>query len=306
MIFASVALAGCSTVPAPLPAQRNAFTNERASGDLLYATTIGGNGFVFAYPRGGLVAAFNVPGATAVWGVCADPGGDVFVTAERSTHMSVVYEYAHGGTAPIAMLRDDGFVAADCSSDPVSGDLAVTSYSLGSSARNNVAVYAPGTSKPRRLFDAALNPTFCGYDARGNLFVDGNGSVQLAELAKGGRALETIALDSQLVRPGGLEWDGRDLAIEQGGFARKFSAIDRVRVAGAKGTIVRTIHLHGLANRGATFAIDGDAILSAGGQQDTDVGQWSYPAGGRARKIFRAHGIRGDSVYGVAISLAPR
>ena len=126
------------------------------------------------------------------------------------------------------MLRDDGFVAADCSSDPVSGDLAVTSYSLGSSARNNVAVYAPGTSKPRRLFYAALNHERSLRIRRSRKSFRGRQRKRPAcRACKGGRALETIALDSQLVRPGGLEWDGRDPAIEQGGFAEVLGDLSR-------------------------------------------------------------------------------
>lgn len=309
MILALLALCGCATPVAPLPLQTHAQTQTSArtgGSDLLYATTIGGSGFVFAYPGGGMVAEFVVPKAKHVWGACADEIGNVFVTAERSARSSVVYEYAHGGTAPVATLRDDGYVAGGCSSDPVSGDLAVTSYSLHANAKNNVALYSPGRGRPRRFFDADLSPAFCAFDEAGNLFVDGEGSVQLAELRKGGSALETLRLDRVLVRPGGIEWDGRDLAIEEGGFARKFSAIDRVRLTGSNGNVARTIHLHGLANRGATFTLDGPAILSAGGQQDTGIGEWSYPGGGRVRKVFRAHHIRGDSIYGVAISLAPR
>ena len=300
-----LALAGCVVTPAPLPPQTESQTSARASGsDLIYATTIGGRGFVFAYPSGGIVSKFGVPKAKDVWGLCADGNGNVFVTAERSARSSLVYEYAHGGTAPVATLRDDGYVAGGCSSDPVSGDLAVTSYSLSSSAKNNVALYSPGRSRPRRFFDAELSAAFCAFDGAGNLFVDGEGSVQLAELRKGGSSLETITLDRVLVRPGGLEWDGSDLAIEEGGFARKFSAIDRVRLTGSNGKVARAIHLHGLANRGATFAIDARAVVSAGGQQDTEIGEWFYPSGGRVRKIFRARDIRGDSLYGVSISLA--
>jgi len=307
LTLALLALEGCAVSSSPVPPQTQSQTTAHARrDDLLYATTIGGHAFVFAYPGGGIVAEFAVPDAKDVWGLCADGYGDVFVTAERSEHSSLVYEYAHGGTAPVATLRDDGYVAGGCSSDPVSGDLAVTSYSLGSSAKNNVALYSPGRSRPRRFFDAQLSAAFCAFDGAGNLFVDGEGSVQLAELRKGDSTLETITLDRALVRPGGLEWDGRDLAIEDGGFARKFSAIDRVRLTGSIGKVERAIHLHALANRGATFALDADAVVSAGGQQDTEVGEWFYPAGGRVRKIFRARGIRGDSLYGVAISLARR
>jgi hypothetical protein len=304
----TLALASCAASPIPMgtPATSGGWDARQTVGEeLLYVTTIQGRAFIFSYPSGGVAGTFGVAPGEDVWGICADANGDVFITEQQSTTSSSIYEYAHGGTTPIATLRDDGYVAADCSSDPTTGDLAVTNYDEASNSGDNVAIYHRARGKPHRYFDSQLSVAFCGYDDRGNLFVDGGGTYQLAELAKGSGTLTNIRLSKQLVRPEGVEWDGKELAVEDGGFARKFSAIDRVRISGTKGTVIGTTRLGGLANRGATFWFQGGNVLTSGGQQGDRVGLWNYPAGGKVLKLFRGMGIRGESFYGVAVSAAP-
>lgn len=306
-VFA-VAVTGCGAAPVPVPepVRTGGWTAADATRqDLLYAATIEGRVFVFSYPHGGVVATFNVATGDGVWGACADAAGDVFITSEQSSTQSFIYEYAHGGTTPIAALRDDGYVASDCSSDPATGDLAVTNFDETSNGGSNVAIYRRARGKPRRYVDSRMSVAFCGYDARGNLFVDGDGDYQLAELKKDGTRLENIRLNEQLVSPRGVEWHGNELAIEDAGFARKFSAIDRLRLSRSRGTVTGTTHLENLANRGATFWIQGAHILIAGGQQHNRVGLWNYPAGGHPIKLFRGTGIRGETLYGVTVSVAP-
>jgi hypothetical protein len=302
------AACAAATLPAGSPATGAARLGPASKQSaLLYAFTIQGDAFIFSYPHGGLVKHFNVPGvAVGVWGVCADNSGDVFVTAEQSSTSSQIYEYAHGGTAPIATLPDDGFAAAGCSSDPTTGDLAVTNFDEASPGGANVAIYRNARGTPHRYVDPKMSVAYCGYDDDGNLFVDGSGDYQLAELTKGSRRFKNISLNEALVRPGGIAWDGTDVAIEYGGYARKLSAIDRVRVSGIAGTVVGTTHLKGLANRGVTFWIDGGKIVTVGGQQVDRVGLWEYPAGGKYLKLFYPTKTHRQTMYGVAVSAAQR
>jgi hypothetical protein len=297
-----------SQPPARSPVEPGARVSgpEPTSEKLLYASTIAGHAFIFSYPHGGLVGKFTIgSGGDEVWGTCADGNGDVYFTVEKNATSSAIVEYAHGGTTPIATLGDDGYVAADCASDPTTGDLAVTSYDQGTSGADNVAVYKDARGTPKRYVDSEMSVAFCGYDAQGNLFVDGNGAYQLAELAKGAKSLKNLALAPALTRPGGVEWDGTNLAIEDSGFARRFAAIDRVQLSSSGATVLATTHLHGLANRGVTFWLDGGDVVTTAGQQDTLVGRWPYPGGGKPVKIFHAKGIRGEELYGVTISTAP-
>lgn len=305
LIFLSAACAG-----SPLPGRPPATSAVRLGPEskqsaLLYAFTIQGDAFIFSYPHGGRVGNFEITGAAGVWGACTDRNGDVFVTVDESNTASYVSEYAHGGTTPIATLRDDGYAAADCSSDPTTGDLAVTNFDEASAGGANVAIYRHARGKPHHFVDPKMSVAYCGYDDGGNLFVDGNGYYQLAELPRGSRRFKNIRLSEHLVRPGGVEWDGAALAVEDGGYARKFSAIDRVSVSGASGTVIGTTHLKGLANRGVTFWIDGSTIVTVGGQQVDRIGLWEYPAGGKFLKLFYPTKTYRQTMYGVAVSVAP-
>jgi hypothetical protein len=282
----AIVLAGCgvaagSLEPAPERAQTGLTQAPRE--ELLYASTIDGHGFIFSYPRGGVLETFAIAQGSGVWGMCADAKGDVFVTSERSATSSYVYEYAHGGTKPIATLRDQGYAVSDCASDPVTGDLAVTNYDDASSKGANVAIYRHARGAPQRYFDAKMSPAFCGYDDRGNLFVDGSGEYQLAELARGNAKLENIALNEELAGPGGVQWDGKDLAIENDGLTRRFAAIERVAVSNSKGTVVGVTHLHGLANRGRTFWIEGGGTTLPAGRSSR-----SFAGGASAATRFTA------------------
>lgn len=300
-------LAGCASGPTPPTAPLGAtawMAPEAKRTDLLYASSIGGRVMVFDYPNGGLLGTFTVATGIGVWGICSDRNGDVFITSQQSATSSFVYEYAHGGTAPIAALHDDGYAANDCASDPVTGNLAVTNYDFGSSGGANVAIYTGARGKPHYFSDSKLSVGFCGYDENGNLFVDGRGAYQLAELPKGGSKLENIGLKQHLVVPGGVEWDGTHLAVEDGGFMRRFAAIDRVELTKSKAHIAGVTHLRGQANRGATFWLEGRNVVSVAGQQDTRVGLWLYPKGGFYRRLFHGRGVRGDGLYGVTVSKA--
>lgn len=301
-------LAGCASASGPVTAPlRTAawMAPEAKPTDLLYASSIGGRVMVYDYPSGGLVGTFTVATGIGVWGICADRDGDVFITSQQSATSSSVYEYAHGGTTPIATLHDDGYAANDCSSDPVTGNLAVTNYDFGPSGGSNVAIYTGARGKPHHYGDSKLSVAFCGYDEKGNLFVDGRGTYQLAELPKGGSKLENIGLNKHLVVPGGVEWDGTHLAIEDGGYVRRFAAIDRFALAKSKAGIVGVTHLRGQPNRGATFWLESGNVVSVAGQQDTRVGLWRYPKGGFYTRLFHGQGVRGDSLYGVTVSKAP-
>ncbi len=301
-------LAGCASAPMLVTATLGTvawMAPEAKRTDLLYASSIRGRVMVFDYPNGGLVGTFEVATGIGVWGICSDRNGDVFITSQQSATSSFVYEYAHGGTTPIATLHDDGYAANDCSSDPVTGNLAVANYDFGPSGGANVAIYTGARGKPHHYGDSKLSVAYCGYDQNGNLFVDGRGTYQLAELPRGDNKLENIGLNQHLVVPGGVEWDGTHLAVEDGGYMRRFAAIDRVALAKSKAVVVGVTHLRGQPNRGATFWLQGRDVVSVAGQQDTRVGLWLYPKGGFYTRLFHGQGVRGDGLYGVTVSKAP-
>jgi len=109
-------LAGCGGSQAPIgapgamPQSRTIATHadrgkswmapEAKVEDLLYASDGQSSAFVFSYPAGKLVGELT-DFSTPIY-ECSDSSGDIFITNYDGTQG--VDEYAHGGTAPIAMF----------------------------------------------------------------------------------------------------------------------------------------------------------------------------------------------------------
>jgi len=303
-LFYAAGPAGCAGSPVPpVPSQASAGAGDaKTGGDLLYVATTSGNVFLFAYPSGKLAGEFTIASGVTAWGACADRAGDVFITVDAGSTSSEIYEYAHGATSPTAILSNDGYAVLDCASDPTTGNLAVVSAEAG--GKSDVAIYADARGTPKRYYDSGMNFESCTYDGHGNLFADGSGRDQLTELAAGAKTFKAVALNEDLIRPGGIVWDGRDLAIKYEGFYPKNSGIARVEITDGKAKVTRKIGLAGLANSGATFAIGDGALLDTGGQAVDRVGVWNYPAGGKVTKILRARHAKGQTFYGIALSVA--
>ncbi len=121
---------------------------EAKSEDLLYiaAGLVDGAVYVYTYPRGRFVGTLT--GFAEPFGECTDSAGDVFIVAfsnTSSSSSSTIYEYAHGGTTPIAMLSDPSAGVA-CAIDPVSGNLAVSG--------DGVAIYQHATGSPTMYYSS--------------------------------------------------------------------------------------------------------------------------------------------------------
>ena len=183
---------------------------DAKTNDLLYISSLSnGDVYVYSYPHDrlkGTLTSFSSPA-----GECVDKSGDVFITSK-----SGILEYAHGGTTPIATLKDAGS-AQGCSVDPKTGNLAVTNYSTTSSHQGNVAIYKDAKGSPTYLTDSKIyHEYFCGYDNAGNLFVDGfeiaASVVKLSEIPSGRTVFKNITLNQTITGAGGVQWDGKHLA----------------------------------------------------------------------------------------------
>lgn len=160
-----------------------------AQQQLLYVSDQGTNLVdVFSYPSDtllGTLSGFFVP-----QGMCTDPAGNVFIADYGDQRMR---EYAHGSIMPKATLPDPGYGPISCAIDPTTGNLAVGNLQGTGSQQGNVALYKGATGSPIAYFSApSLHRVFfCEYDASGNLWVDGQSSAavfDLAELKKGQRS----------------------------------------------------------------------------------------------------------------------
>jgi hypothetical protein len=311
-------LAGCSGsqlpigAPGAMPQSRAVATHADRSGswmlpeakgeDLLYAVR-DPNIYILSYPAGKEVGMLEH--GTGLY-LCADANnGHVFVTDGN-----VIYEYAHAGTKIIRTIdaSSQSYFFLGCSVDPTTGNLAVANLKGG---QGNIAIYAKTGDTPTTYLDPNVEYfSFCGYDNKGNLFVDGlfGGGTSLAELPRGSSSISDISLSEDIEPyPGSVQWDGAYVAVESGPRHSRVT-IYRVNVSGSTGTIVGTTQLVGGAPSPLSF-LDGNAVVAAHGALEGHHGRalgfWDYPAGGKAFEILRGVMAGGRASFGdVTISVA--
>jgi hypothetical protein len=274
---------------------------EAKSEDLVYVSSLD-NVYVLSYPQLKEVGHLTDAGG---FGLCSDTNGNVFAPSYYGG--PVIYEYAHGGTSPIARLAEDGDDApVGCSVDPTTANLAVTNQN-GSSCHGNIAIFAGAQGTPT----VYCAPTiiggyigFCGYDNAGNLYVDGQegnnqGPFGFVELSKDSTTFMTISINKHINFPGQVQWDDPYVTIEKE-FPPKIFA---VQISGSTGEVIGTTDLES-PKRGAQSWIQNKNILLPFGRHggSSNVGSWRYPAGG-GPTLVRAH--FGRSLAGVTVSVAP-
>lgn len=267
---------------------------------LLYVSDTATNDvYVYSYPRGKFVGALT--GFDDPQGLCADQNGDVFVANPNGFD---VLEYAHGGKEPIATLYDPPRMPEGCSVDATTGNLAVTENNPGS-----VAIYEKATGKPKYYRDGneyyhLSQYFFCGYDDRGDLFVDGinyssSPTFKFAELPSGGKRLINLTLDHTIEWPGGVQWDGRYVAV---GDAYS-GVINQFSINGKHGKLKGTTELAN-ADGVNVFWIDSGKVVGPnyGG---VNVMFWKYPTGGSPTKVVSNPLPQPHHPYGATVSAAP-
>ncbi len=264
-----------------------------ASGDLLYAVGSQNVVYVFTYPRGKPVGALT--GLDNPSGLCSDKDGNVWIVNSGSGE---IVEYAHGGKKPIGTLRDPNFSPGWCSVDPTSGDLATVGSDQSGAA---IAVYVGAQGSPLVYSVPFETASYCGYDNRGNLFVDGyfHNSVTtgFGELRKGATKFKKLEIHHHFATPGGVQWDGKYITL--GGSYADAPDIYRFDVRGDRAVEVSHHRLNDIHFLNA-FWIQGSRVVA------TDLfGQgpyptllfYAYPAGGNPIKTIE------DSAAGYPSSL---
>jgi hypothetical protein len=310
-------LAGCagSAVSSGAPATVSAAAKRggaswmapnASSQDLLYVTGACGGICVFSYPGNALVG--ELADSNTPFGECVDKAGDVFVVNFGGEGGSAgIVEYAHGGTSPLATLSDPGYNPQSCSVDPTTGNLAVTNESGENGTTGGVAIYANAQGEPTDYVDPKIfYMSFCAYDDKGNLFVDGQydhkGTFQFDELPKGSSNFKTIKLDQSPSFPLNLQWAGKYIAL-----ADSQTVIYHVAVSGSKGSVVGSTVLNGpVSIIEVQFWIQGGTIVAPYGKGDSPhrIGYWQYPTGGRVRKHIGGPQFDDSELFGTVVSLA--
>jgi len=257
----------------------------------------------------------RITGLSTPYGACVDGAGDVYVV-DSST--SEVYEYAHGGIAPIATATTNYSVPLGCSVDPTSGNVAVSTFNgPGSSGAGGVDIFAGGLSGSQTVYTNAnlyhLYPP--AYDPQGNLFVQGtdySGASVFAELPAG-KAQFTVLTGLTIAFPGSVQWDGSYLAVTDQDYNYGYTTmIYRVTVSGSQVTVVRSTQLTDNCYPYRNWMVAVQPFISGStGKQNAVVahnlncpgreGFWNYTAGGLAKRLIRS-AIAPAVSYGEAVS----
>jgi hypothetical protein len=255
-------------------------------GNLVYIADYNAT-YVFTYPRWDLVETLG----GSPDGLCSDRKGDVFAPISSN---AMIVEYKHGGTEIIATLYDDNESPEGCAVSPVTGDLAVTNADNPYSA---VVIYRHARGNPTSYTIPDMGARFCTYDDKGNLFIDGgnNGQSLLAELPYSSQQPRMIEIDRPLAAFGGVQWDGRHLALGTS------TSIYQLDVAGAVAHVVGVTHL-AEAKDVVQFFIQGNRVIGPD-LYAADVGIWKYPSGGEPLKLI--YGLFSIPT-GATVSLAPK
>jgi DNA-binding beta-propeller fold protein YncE len=278
---------------------------EAKGEDLLYASDENASTvYVFSYPNGELLGTLT--GFQEPTGECVDPRGDVFITDDVDSPMTgLVYEFAHGGTSPIATLVDQGAIPWGCSVDRTTGNLAVSnnfpaSVAVYKKAQGNATVYS---------FSGVGVPYYCTYDGSGNLFVTiAAGQMPLAEIPRGSDSIKQLPVyGSRTESFGSIQWDGTYLAADDFSYgSHKLPIIiARIQVSGSYSKIVRLVGLrasHAIRYDPVQFWLENGRIL----RPDTGAGGtalvWHYPEGGKV--LEKLHASIAQGFEAVAVSPA--
>ncbi len=315
-VAVAVLAAGCggpaSLLQAPAaPARPAAHFDPRGSWmapvartqDLTYVSDARGEVYVFSYPaekQVGLLQGFKSPA-----GVCSDPStGDVYVV---DTANVAVYKYKHGGTKPIKTFNVFGYFPFGCAVDPASHDLAVANVSANPSGPGSLSIFRPGDFFPSNYTNPAFNAYFfCSFDANGNVLVDGadvnSYHALFGKLRNGATRVTTVTLDQAIGYPGGVQWDGTYMAVQD----TMSRILYRFDITGAHGKSAGSVRfktdrstlLHG-------FWIAGHTIVMPYGttpRRVRMVGRWPYPAGGAPSKAIAVG--HATELVGIAVSFA--
>jgi WD40 repeat protein len=244
--------------------------------------------FVYKYPNKKLVSTLT--GFHEPRGECVDANGDVFIVDEWvPAGTSKIYEYAHGGTSPIATLSDSGEFAYGCSINPNTGDLAVSSVGTPSDGPGSVAIYANAQGTPTLYADPNMvyGALFLSYDPNGNIFVNGLNSEQvfeLDELPTGSSTFTSITLNQSMGFPAGVQWVGSTLAVGSTQASAE-SVIYEFSISGSSGTEVGSTQLT-LSSNVVQFFIKGSTVIGPDAGK-SDVRFWNYPSGGPPKKTIK-------------------
>ena len=266
--------------------------SEASSEDLLYVSnTCSGSCdvYVFSYPGAKLVGMLR--GFVNPSGLCSDKKGNVWITDDHGGGSAGdIVEYAHGGTKPIARLKDVLSPQA-CSVDPSTGDLAVANSSYAV-----LGIYKRARGQPKWYSGYGGSAYSCSYDSFGNVFLavkTGFHVKRVGWLRKGRSKVKRLPMSPPIEPAAGVFWDGHYLTSE----IRPHFLV-RYILSGQGAKRVDYSDLSNSAHLSA-YWIQGSFVVGA--IPSGNVLFWSYPSGGGVVKLASV-----PTPGGVTVSVLPR
>jgi hypothetical protein len=284
LTMALTVLAACAANTTPDANALEQVAQPTKASELLYVSAQNGL-YVFTYPGGKLRQ--KLTGYGAFGGLCVDKSGDVFAISEGSG--AEIYEFAHGGSSPKAILREhnSSFDASPtgCAIDPITGNLAVANSPYTTANDASVGIFENASGEPMYYTDYGISTfAFCAYDDKGDLYVDGQGNYftkdyddYIAELPHGSSSFTNASVAEWLGTSdalGGVQWDGKHLAV-----GNEDQTIYQFSIAGSKATEVGKTVL-GKVNSVNQFWIERGEIIGGNDVQRGSIDSWQYPGGG--------------------------
>ncbi len=268
----------------------------------------GASGFVADY-RNNAVYIYNAAGQLTGTltgfgspdGVAVDKGAALYVADENNFRVQV---YAAGYRGQPTTLMDVGQYPVDVSVDG-NGNVAVANIVSTSHGPGSVSFYAPGATSPTNTVYGSnfASVYFDGFDARGNLYVDGldsNGKTLVGEIIGGinGTAITTLTTNNTIAFPGGVKVSGEGaIAIDDQGSL----AIDSYRPPknGSLGSPVAVTPLTGASDPAAFAFVPGNRLMLVADAALGTASLFAYPKGGTPVKTLELP--QGAEPFGTAV-----
>jgi hypothetical protein len=244
-----------------------------------------GTNDVYAYSAAGKLVA-TITGFSEPQGLGGTKAGDFYVA---NTGDSNIIEYKDDYKTVVATLTDPGQRPVDVSYEETSGLVAVSNIISYVDGPGSVSIYAKGTTTPCVTVSSSdfAHVYFLAFDAKGNLYLDGessSGGAVIGEIASAScksKTITSLTFKNRIEFSGGLEVTTKgDIVIgDQDGEA---VYTYKPPVKGVLGSPVRTTSLTG-ASDPVSFSLtstDKDLWTADAGLAASE--EYAYPKGGSA------------------------
>jgi hypothetical protein len=254
---------------------------------LLFESDSGTND-VYIYTLPALALKGTLTGWNEPQGECSDKNGNIWVT---NTNSNQIVQLSRTGSIMNTLTDSYGYPVG-CAINPTNGDLAVTDI-FDFSGAGGIILYANASGSGTRITNPAQYEYFFdGYDANGNLYVDGfsypSFTFTISVLPSGSSTMSTASISgTQPAFPGMVQWYrvGNYLAVgDQSGPSG--SDVLWYSVSGTSLTYTGVTNLQNSSGGGISDLVQGviaannQKYLAGGDAGAGTVNRWMWDAGG--------------------------